>query len=113
MHKKVVKYSIIFFVLMIYINRCFFIAPYEIKNQGNKETNSVVEWVLQLVTGENNDFDEDGDVQTNYNFTQIFLHEFTLQLNNFSKEIEKNRFPSKESFLFKDFYFQIDKPPEV
>jgi len=102
--------------MLIYINRGIFLVPYETENHGNKETNSVIEWVLQLVTGENNDFDEDGNAQTDCSFTQTFLHEFPhqlAQLNPFSKEIKKNRFPNKESFLLKDFYFQIDKPPEV
>ena len=113
--KTVAKYSIIFLLLLVYINRGIFIVPYEIQNQGNEEINSVIEWGLQLVAGENG-IDEDGDVQTDCSFTHICLYDFPpqlLQLNIFLKEIKKNRFPNEENFLLKDFCFQIDQPPEV
>jgi len=116
MRNKVVKYLILFFYLLVYINRGIFVTPFETENQGNKETNSVVEWFLQLATGESNNIDEDGDLATDYSFTHISVHDFPQQLthvNLFSKEIKKVRFPNKENFLSNDFCFQLDQPPEL
>lgn len=120
MQKTVVKYSITFLLVFIYINRGVFITPYEIENQGNEEINSVIEWVNQLITGESNDIDEDGDMQTDCNSVHNFHHDFSQQLaqnlelaNLFSKDLAKNRFSNKENFLIKDFYSQIDQPPEI
>jgi len=119
MQKTAVKYSIIFFLLLIYINRGIFITPYEIENQNNKEINSIVEWVVEFVTGQSNDIDEDGDLQTDCNSVHIVYHDFSQQLsqnlefaNLFSKDIAKNRFSNKENFLIQDFCAQIDQPPE-
>jgi hypothetical protein len=103
-------------MLLVYINRGVFITPYEAENQGNEEINSVIEWVKELVTGESNDIDEDGDDHTDCSFTQMFLYDFPQQLpqvNLFSEEIKKNRFPNQENILLQDFCFQIDQPPEV
>jgi len=114
MQNTVVKYSIIFLLLLTYINRGLFVFAYEIENQGRGEINSVVEWIQQLVTGKSNDLDEDGDAQTDWNFAQISLYDFPLQLtklNLFSKEIKKIGLPYKEKFLLNDFYSQIDHPP--
>jgi hypothetical protein len=101
-------------MLLIYINRGFFVTPYEAENQGGGELNSVIEWILQL-TGNGNDIDEDGDTQTNYSFAQTFIHDFPqqfTQINLFSKEIKQNRFPHQEILILNDFYCQIDQPPE-
>ena len=116
MQKTVVKYSIIFLLLLVYINRGLFIVPYEAVNQSNKEVNSVIEWITQLVTGESNGIDEDGDMQTDFSFTHIILHDFSLQFVQmavFSKDIKKIEHPYKENFLSNDFYPQIDHPPQV
>jgi hypothetical protein len=116
--KKVVKYSIIFFLLLVYINRGFFITPFEIKNGGNNEVNSVVEWIAQLVTGESNDIDEDGDLQSDCNSAKIistfFYVEFAqyLDLNLYLKCTEIIAYPNNEVFYLKDFYTQIDHPPQ-
>ena len=115
MQKAVVKYLIVIFFLFIYINRCLFVFADEIKNQGGGETNSLIEWVLELVTGKSNDIDEDGDTQTYCSFTQTTVHDFPLQLAQihiFSKEIKGNKLPNNENFLINDFYSQIDHPPE-
>ena len=116
MPKKFVKYSLISLLLLIYINRGFFVSPYEMENHGVAETNSIIEWVLQFITGESNDIDEDGDMQSSCNFTHVFLQDFppqSTQVNLFSKEIKQNKFPNKENFFLTDFYDQIDRPPEM
>jgi len=120
MQKIVVKYSIIFLLLTVYFNRGLFITPYEIENHGNKEINSIIEWVIELVTGEGNDIDEDGDLQSdcnsvkivNFNFYQEFAQYFDL-LNLYLISIEKHTFPNKENFYLKNFCTQIDHPPQV
>jgi len=105
---------------MVYINRGFFITPCEIENNGNKETNSVMEWVNQLVTGESNDIDEDGDLQSDCSsvkvVSSIFYQEFAQHLdllNMHSKSVEKFAFPREENLYLKDIYTQIDHPPQV
>ena len=120
MQKTVVKYSIIFFLLLIYINRGFFITPYEFENHENKEVNSLVEWIMQLVTGESNDIDEDGDLSTDCNSIKIagntFCQEFTLSielLSLYSDYLKKKAFSTEEKFYLKDIYTQIDHPPQL
>ena len=118
--QNTVKYSIIFLLLVIYINRGVFITPYEIENHGNKEVNSIIEWVTQLVTGEDNGIDEDGDLQTDcnsvkvlcYSYYQEFAQYFDL-LSLYSKSLEKTAFPNNENILQTGFYTQIDHPPQI
>ncbi|MCL2329219.1 MAG: hypothetical protein FWC39_12010 [Bacteroidetes bacterium] len=120
MQKTFVKYSLIFLLTVVYVNRGFFITPYEMENHGNKEVNSIIEWVAQLITGESNDIDEDGDAQShcnsvktvNVNFCQELTQYLDL-LDLYSKSIEKFEFPSEENLPLKDFCFQIDHPPQV
>jgi len=118
--KTVVKYTITFLFLLVYINRAIFVTPYEIENQENKEINSVIEWVVEVLTGEGNDIDEDGDMQTDCSCVGVTHHDFSQQLaqnlklaNLFSEDIAKNRFPNKENFLIQDFCSQIYQPPEI
>jgi hypothetical protein len=115
----VVKYSIAFLLLVVYINRGFFVTPYEIENNGNKETNSVIEWVKQLVTGESNDIDEDGDLHSDCNSVKTITNDFyqktaqSLDLSSLhSKDIAKITFPTKEDCYLNDFYTRIDHPPK-
>ena len=119
MHKNLVKYLTVFVLLLIFVNRVVFVAPHEIENKGFKEINSVVEWMTYLFTGENNDIDEDGNFQNDCNsaktitfvFYQEFAHYLDL-LSLYSKNIEKAVIPSEESIPQKEFYFQIDHPPQ-
>jgi len=119
MQKTVVKYLTIFLFLLVYINRSIFIAPSEIENCKNKEINTVIEWVAQLVTGKSNDIDEDGDSQTDCNsvktISYVYYQEFANYLDllkSYSKKIEKNTFPNEENIPQKEFFFQIDHPPQ-
>jgi len=119
MQKTVVKYAIILFLLITYINRGVFITPYEIENHGNKEINSIIEWVQELITGQSNDIDEDGDLQSdcisvnavNFNYYQEITQYLDL-LSLYSKDLEKIPFSNEEKFFLNDFYTQIDHPPE-
>ena len=119
MQKTVVKYSIIFLLLLIYINRGVFVTPYELENQGGGELNTVAEWLVELITGESNDIDEDGDMQTDCNSVNIVHHDFSQQIaqrielmNLFSIDINKLGFLSEEKIPVKDFYSLIERPPE-
>ena len=107
-------------MLLVFINRVFFISSYETENYGNKEINSVFEWVTQLITGECNNIDEDGDLQSDCNSVKIvnttFYQEFAQYLdfmNLYLNYVEKITFPNKENLYLKDFYTQIDHPPQV
>jgi hypothetical protein len=107
-------------LLLVYINRgAFIFSAYERENPEG-EVNSVLEWVIQLVTGEENGIDEDGDVQTDCNCVQIVQYDFSQQLaqileleNLFSTNIKKTAFPTKENIPAKSFYGQIDHPPKI
>jgi hypothetical protein len=119
MQKTVVKYLMIVFTLAVYLNRGIYITPYEAKNYGNEETNSVLELIIQLITGESNDIDEDGDEQTdcssgnivNYNFYQEFA-QYLDYLSLHSKNLMKLAFPIRENILQKGFHSPIEHPPE-
>jgi len=119
MQKPIVRYLITIFLLLMYINRGFFISSaYEMESQGG-EINSVFELLVELVTGESNDIDEDGDMQTCCNCINLH-HDFSQQLaqslelmNLFSKNIKKSGYPNKENLLGNNYYRQIDQPPEV
>ena len=120
MRKTAVKYSILIFMLLIYINRGFFLVPFEIENHDNKEINSVIEWITHLVTGESNDMDEDGDLQSDCNSVKTVsishYQEFTQyhELLNIPSAITgKHTFPDEENIRQRDFYFQIDHPPQM
>jgi len=120
MQKMVVKYSLIFLLILVYINRSLFIVPCEFENYDNKETNSVIEWIVHLVTGEGNDIDEDGDLNSDCHSAKTvsfyFYQEFAQYLdrvNVFSKNAEKVTFSNKENGVQKGFYTQIDQPPKA
>ncbi len=119
MQKPLVNYLTISFFLLVYINRGVFITPYEVANPGNQETNSLIEWIIQLITGESNNIDEDGDSQTDCNSVKVVHYDFSQQFtqslelaNLISKDVAKNRFPYTEKFSISDFYSQIDHPPQ-
>jgi len=121
MQKAVVKNITIILLMLVYINRGLFISTsYETESQDGIEINSVIEWAIQLITGEDNGIDEDGDSQSCCNFIKIVHHDFSQQMakhfelaNLFSTNIEKLTFPNKEIFLSNDFYARIDQPPEI
>ena len=119
MQKEFVKHSIIFFLLLIYVNRGIFIVPYEAENNGNKEINSIVELIVETVTGRSNDIDEDGDSQSDCNFVKIvsynFYQEFAQYLDMldlYSKNIEFI-FSREEDIPMKKYYGRIDHPPDM
>jgi len=118
MQKPIVRHLMTIFLLLIYINRGFFISSaYEMESP-NGEINSVAELLIELITGESNDIDEDGDMQTDCNsvtphdFSQQFAQSIELA-NLFSKNINKFRFSNNENLPGNNYYGQIDQPPEV
>ncbi|MDR0206457.1 MAG: hypothetical protein LBI45_04275 [Bacteroidales bacterium] len=107
-------------LLLLYINRGFFITGTNETKNPDGEINSVLEYIVELITGESNDIDEDGDSQTDCNSVKIVHHELSQQLAksidllNFS--LEKNIkyvIPDKENIPSLSFFDKIDKPPEV
>ena len=119
MQNVVIKHLITVILLLVYINRGFFIySATEIENK-NGEINSVLEFFVEFVTGESNNVDEDGDMQTDCNSVNIVQHDFSQQLlkietaNLFSKNIKKSEFPNKENLPANNYYRQIDQPPEL
>jgi len=106
------------FLLLMYINRGFFISgAYEMENL-NGEINSVAELLVELIIGESNDIDEDGDMQMDCN--SVIHYELSQHLtqsielaNLFSKNINKFGFSNNENLPGSNFYNQIDQPPEI
>jgi len=104
--------------MLMYINRGFFISDANEMNNPDGEINTVAEFIVQLITGESNDIDEDGDSQTGCSFVQITQHDFSQQLAQsimlaslFHKEL-KTVFPITEELYNFDFYCRIEQPPE-
>jgi hypothetical protein len=119
MQKSVVKYVMVAFLLMVYINRGLFVsAAWEVDNQADGEINSVIELIMQMITGEENGIDEDGDSHSSCNFVSIAQYDFSEQItknfdfaNLFLKNI--NTYISRrENIPMKNFFGQIDQPPE-
>ena len=114
MKQNIGKYVIIISLLLTYANRGLFVsAAYE--SEMSKEINSVIELFIQLINGEGNDIDEDGDMQTHCGFTPLSLFDFSqplVQANFYLEDSNPIGFPHKENIPYKDFYCQIDHPPE-
>jgi hypothetical protein len=120
MQNSTVRNFLTIFLLLLYINRGFFISSATEVENPNGEINTVLEFVVELITGESNDIDEDGDSQTDCNNVQIGQHDFSqhlahsIELMNLSLEkIIKFNIPNKEELPQSNFFNQIDQPPEV
>jgi len=119
MKNNIIRNLSILFLLLMYINRGFFISSATEMENANGEINSVVEFLVELATGESNAIDEDGDSQTDCNSVKI-VHDFSQQLtqsidllNSFSEKNVKFIIPNKENIPSLNFFDKIDKPPEV
>jgi hypothetical protein len=119
MHKPARSFFTIV-LLLIYINRGFFISGALEMESKDGEINSVVEYLVELITGESNNIDEDGDNQTDCNSVKIVQHNFSQQLaqsielmNLFSNNIQKFTIPNKEELPNTDFCCAIEQPPEI
>jgi hypothetical protein len=119
MQKPVVRQLLTILLVLIYINRGFFIFGADEMKSPDGEINCVAELLVELITGESNDIDEDGDMQTDCNSTEITHYDFSQQLAQnleltslFSKNIKKTGFSNNENFPKNNFNNQIDHPPE-
>ena len=120
MQNRAIKHFLTIILLLVYINRGFFVSSVNEIESNDSEVNSVVEWLVEWVTGENNNFDEDGDSQSDHNYVQIAKHDFTQQFaqnielaNLFSISKNNFRIPNKENLPPINFFDKIDKPPEM
>ena len=112
------KYLLAVSLLMIYINRGFFVSPYEM-NTDPYEINSLAELMVQLITGQSNGIDEDGDLQETHNFAKTLQPDITNHFSQmpewwakFSVQLEKHFLQKNESIPQLLYYGQIDHPPE-
>ena len=121
MQKKVVKYFLIVFLSIIYINRGLFVSPsLEMYCQGRGEINSVFELLLQLSAGICNDIDEDGEMQSDFNSVNINPIDFSQPVSQhqeqdylFSNLLCKFALPADETIPFNHFSNPIDPPPKL
>jgi hypothetical protein len=118
MNTNCFKYVISVSLLVIYLNRGFFVTPYE-TNTNPYEINSLAEFVIEMITGQSNGIDEDGDSLEVYNFAVIVQPYIAQQLsqslelwNKFPVKIEKRFFPTNETMPQLLVYGQIDHPPQ-
>ncbi|GHV45266.1 hypothetical protein FACS1894180_7630 [Bacteroidia bacterium] len=117
MTKTLIKYVSITFLLMIYINRGLFVAPDEMGSNPH-EINSVAEFFMEIVTGQSNNTDEDGDAQETCNSAKtvqpIIAQQFSQSLelwNKFPQKTEKLYFSITENIPNLPILGQIDHPP--
>jgi len=120
MQNRAIKHFLTIILLLVYINRGFFVSSVNEIESNDSEVNSVVEWLVEWVTGENNNFDEDGDSQSDCNYVKIVQHDFSQQFaqnielaNLFSISKNNFRIPNKENLPPINFFDKIDKPPEM
>jgi hypothetical protein len=114
------KYLLIALMLLSYLNRGLFVAAPEAEPvgiPGKGEINSMVEFLQKIITGYENDIDEDGDCPESYNFTtsQILIDQSliaALALKQPPLSICKNLFPLSETILPSPIYGVVDHPPE-
>ncbi|MDR0872779.1 MAG: hypothetical protein LBN27_04845 [Prevotellaceae bacterium] len=119
MLKSVTKYVSIAFLLMIYINRGLFVAPAEMSNNPH-EINSIAEFLTEIITGQSNNIDEDGDSQETCNMAKIITQIFSPQVSQVSdivdlsaKITEDFTFPAKENIPPKPLLGTLEQPPQV
>ena len=120
MHKPAVRHFLTIVLVLLYINRGFFISGALEMESKEGEINSVVEFLIELITGESNDIDEDGDNQTDCNPVQIAQPDISQHLtrcietaNLLSEKISKFGIPNKENLPNTDFFSKIEQPPEM
>ncbi|MDR0829997.1 MAG: hypothetical protein LBN95_07790 [Prevotellaceae bacterium] len=118
MIKSVLKYVSVAFLLMIYINRGLFVSPDEMGSNPH-EINSIIELLAELITGQSNNTDEDGDTQETCNSVKM-VQPFIVQqfsqslelLNKIPQKTEKISFPINENLPKSLVLGQIDHPPK-
>ena len=119
MQKVVVKYSIVFLLLMVYINRGLFVAMPGIETScsSGMEINSLLEIILNLAGGENH-IDEDGDTPETYNAGNM-AHPLIDQSLTCAclmcpySAVRKIFYTRNDAMLPSDTYKTIDQPPET
>ena len=104
---------------MIYINRGLLVTPYELRSNPH-EINSLTELIVELITGQSNGIDEDGDSQETHDTARTVQPDITNQFsqllelwNKFPVKTERLFFPTNETLQHQLVYGQIDHPPEI
>jgi len=104
---------------MIFINRGLLVTPSEL-NTGPHEINSLTELIVELITGQSNGIDEDGDSQETHDTARTVQPDITNQFsqllelwNKFPLKTERLFFPINETIPHQPVYGQIDHPPEM
>jgi len=107
--------------MVSYLNRGLFVAAPEaemLSLPGKGEINSMVEFMQKIITGYENDIDEDGDCPESYNFVtaQILIDQSliaALALKQYPLSMQKILFPLSETIFRNPFYDVKGQPPEV
>jgi len=115
------KYLLIAFLMVSYLNRGLFVAAPETESLSlseKGEINSLFEFLQKTLTGYENDIDEDGDCPEAYNFltTQILIDQSliaALTLKQPPLSTRKTMFPLSETMLPSPIYGIVDQPPET
>ena len=119
MRSNCFKYCIMFLLLIVYINRGFFVAMPEIEmsSSNSAEINSLLEVILNLAGGEN-DIDEDGDLPENYGAAKTVQPLIDQDAADACTAchfvpVRKILFLIDEVLASLDTYGTIDHPPEI
>ena len=119
MWNKVLQYVAICLIMIVYINRGLFVSPAEINNN-TQEINSAVEFLIEMITGQSNNMDEDGNSQETCNMAKIIqpviAQQFAQsmeQFNNLPQNTVKILFPDTQNILDLLYLGKIDHPPQI
>jgi hypothetical protein len=116
------KYLTIVLLMLSYLNRGLFVATPEAETfntLGRGEINSVVEFLQKIITGYENDIDEDGDCPETYHFAKIIqplIDQSLIQsliLKHPPLSTRTTLFPLSETILPSPIYGVVDHPPET
>jgi len=121
MYTQWLKYLLIVFLLVSYLNRGLFVAAPEAEPSGSAgkgEINSMVEFLQKIITGYENDIDEDGDCPEAYNCVNVqpLIEPVLVQLLSLKHPFistTKTFFPLTETIHSSPILGLIDHPPEA
>ncbi len=117
------KCLLIFLLLITYVNRGFFVSspdaePAHIAGTEHAEVNSLIEFWYKIISGHENDVDEDGNSPESYHFAKVVQpiidHRFiqSIDLRQPVSFSTNTPFPFNEASFPSPNYGTIDHPPE-
>ncbi len=117
------KYIFVGILLITYINRGFFVSapeaePIHTSTSGKYEINSLIEFLIWVASGYENDIDEDGNTPESYHFAKVIDPTDHHLLYSVTVErpytiIHRIQVPLTEQIPAPPTYGTVDHPPEA